>query len=65
MLPEAKSDNLLYIAVYGIGVIVYSYRPARLKHVGLLSGPQYAEGECVTKRRTSSSQTVIAERHAD
>jgi hypothetical protein len=49
MLPEAKAENLLYVADYGVGVIVYSYRPWRIKYVGLLSTPQQAEGECVDK----------------
>lgn len=49
MLPEAKHENLLYVADYGVGVIVYSYRPSRIKYVGLLSSPQQAEGECVDK----------------
>ncbi len=51
MLPEAKSENLLYISDYGGGVIVYSYRPARLKYVGHLGAPLYAEGECVDKKQ--------------
>jgi hypothetical protein len=49
MLPEAKPENLLYVADYGVGVIVYSYRPSRIEYVGLLSTPQQAEGECVDK----------------
>ncbi len=49
MLHEAKSENLLYVADYGVGVIVYSYLPSRIKYVGLLSSPQQAEGECVDK----------------
>jgi hypothetical protein len=49
MLPEATNENLLYVADYGVGVIVYSYRPSRIKYVGLLSSPQQAEGECVDK----------------
>lgn len=47
MLPEAKSQNLLYVADSGVGVIVYSYRPSPIKYVGLLAEPQFAEGECV------------------
>ena len=49
MLPEAKGENLLYVADYGVGVIVYSYRPSRIKYVGLLSTPSQAQGECVDK----------------
>ncbi|MGP8101891.1 MAG: hypothetical protein ACLQHL_14220 [Candidatus Cybelea sp.] len=49
MLPEAKAEDLLYVTDYGVGVIVYSYRPSRIKYVGLLSTPQQAEGECVDK----------------
>ncbi|HEV3089804.1 MAG TPA: hypothetical protein VGX91_00005 [Candidatus Cybelea sp.] len=49
MLPEAKHENLLYVADYGVGVIVYSYRASRIKYVGLLASPQQAEGECVDK----------------
>lgn len=49
MLPEAKGEDLLYVADYGVGVIVYSYSPSRIKYVGLLSTPWGAEGECVDK----------------
>ncbi len=49
MLPKAKNENLLYVADYGVGVIVYSYRPSQIKYVGLLSSPQQAQGECVDK----------------
>jgi hypothetical protein len=49
MLPAAQNENLLYVADYGVGVIVYSYTPSEIKYVGLLSSPQQAEGECVDK----------------
>jgi hypothetical protein len=49
MLPEAKAENLLYVADYGVGVIVDSYSPSGIRYVGLLSSPQQAEGECVDK----------------
>jgi hypothetical protein len=49
MLPEAKTENLLYVSNYGVGVMVYSYSPSRIKYVGLLSTPWGAEGECVNK----------------
>ena len=49
MLPEAKSEDLLYVADYGSGVFVYSFRPSRIKFVGFLSSPEDAEGECVDK----------------
>ena len=48
MLPEAKSENLLYIADPGSdGVIVYSY--PRLKFVGMLTGASAPLGECVDR----------------
>ena len=63
----SESDNLLYIADYGGGVEVYSYRPARLKYVGYLAAPIYAEGECVDKRQnvfiTSSNLEVYEYAH--
>jgi len=47
MLPEARSENLLYIGDAGSGgVLVYSYLPA-LKFVGILSEPPAPGGECV------------------
>jgi hypothetical protein len=49
MLPEAKANNLLYVADEGVGIIVYSYGPSRLRYVGLLGEPQFAEGECVDR----------------
>jgi hypothetical protein len=51
MLPEATSEDLLYIADYGGGVIVYSYGLPRLKYVGHLAAPLDAEGECVDKEQ--------------
>src|ERR1700729_3013592 len=46
MLPEAKSEDLLYIADPGSGgVIVYRY--PRLKFVGMLTGPPAPLAECV------------------
>jgi len=68
MLPEAKSENLLYVADYGGGVIVYSYRPARIKYVGYLAAPLYAAGECVDKNQnvfiTSSNYEIYEYAHA-
>jgi hypothetical protein len=47
MLPEARSENLLYIGDPGSGgVLVYSYLPS-LKFVGVLSEPPVPGGECV------------------
>lgn len=47
MLPEAHSENLLYIGDAGSGgILVYSYLPA-LKFVGVLSEPPVPGGECV------------------
>jgi hypothetical protein len=47
MLPEARSENLLYIGDAGSGgVLVYSYLPA-LRFVGVLSEPPVPGGECV------------------
>jgi hypothetical protein len=68
MLPEAKGENLLYIADYGGGVIVYAYRPARLKYVGYLAAPLYAQGECVDKEQnvfiTASNYEIYEYAHA-
>ena len=67
MAAEAKSDNLLYIANYGGGVEIYSYRPARLKYVGYLATPLYAQGECVGKKQsvfiTSSNLEIYEYAH--
>ena len=67
MLPEAKSENLLYVADYGGGVIVYSYRPAQIKYVGYLATPLYAGGECVDKLQnvfiTSSNYEIYEYAH--
>jgi hypothetical protein len=50
MLLEAKSENLLYIADPGSGgVIVYAYRPSRLRFVGMLADAPTPLGECVDK----------------
>lgn len=47
VLPDARSENLLYIADAGSGgVLVYSYLPA-LKFVGVLSEPPTPGGERV------------------
>jgi hypothetical protein len=51
MLPEAMTEDLLYVADYGGGVMIYAYRPAKLKYVGYLAAPLYAEGECVNKQQ--------------
>ncbi len=67
MLPEAKSENLLYVADYGSGVLIYSYRPARIKLVGYLSAPQLASGECVDNTQnvfvTSSEDEIFEYAH--
>lgn len=67
MLPEATSENLLYIADYGGGAEVYSYLPARLKFVGYLAAPVNAEGECVDKKQdvfiTSSNLEIYEYAH--
>ena len=50
MLPEAESENLMYVSDPGLGgVVVYSYQPPRYKFVGFLSDPSYPLGECVDK----------------
>ncbi len=50
MLPEAQSENLMYVSDTGLGgVVVYSYRPPRYRLVGFLSDPSYPLGECVDK----------------
>ncbi len=46
-MQDMKTQNLLYVADYSVGVVVYTYLPSRMKYVGLLSGPQYPKGECV------------------
>jgi len=47
MLPEARSENLLYIGDPGSGgVLVYAYLPS-LKFVGVLAEPSVPGGECV------------------
>ena len=43
-LPEAQEDNLLYVSSPNVGVYVYSYPQGKL--VGMLSGFEYAVGEC-------------------
>jgi hypothetical protein len=49
MLPEARSETLLYIGDPGSGgVLVYTYLPA-LKFVGVLVTPSDPGGECVDK----------------
>ncbi len=48
MLAEAARDNLMYVSDPGSGnVMVYSYPPNGLKFVGLLTGNEYPQGECV------------------
>jgi hypothetical protein len=48
MLPEAKSENLMYVSDVGMeGVLVYAYRRPRYKYVGFLLGLAAPEGECV------------------
>jgi hypothetical protein len=49
MLPEAKSENLMYVSDIGEGVFVYDYQRPRFKFVGLLVGLSDPEGECVDK----------------
>lgn len=47
MQPEARGENLLYVAdAASGGVLVYSYLPS-LKFVGVLSEPPVPGGECV------------------
>ncbi len=48
-MQDIKTQNLLYVADYSVGVIVYTYLPSHMKYVGLLSGPSYPRGECVDK----------------
>lgn len=66
-LPAAKSDNLLYVADYGTGVIVYSYRPGRIKYVGYLSGAPTPRGECVDANQdvfvTNGSYSILKYPH--
>ena len=40
----SNEREFTYVADYGVGVIVYSYRPSRIKYVGLLSSPQESRG---------------------
>jgi hypothetical protein len=67
MLPEAKSEDLLYISDYQNGVIVLSYTPPRFKYVGFLSEPQFGEGECVDKAQnvfiTGSAYDIVEYAH--
>jgi hypothetical protein len=67
MLPEAKGKNLLYIADYGSGVLIYSYRPSPIKLVGFLSTPEFGLGECVDRKQnvfiTSSNHEIFEYRH--
>ena len=56
MLSDAKGENLLYVADAGVGVIVYSYRPSRIKYVGLLTVPRPAKASVSIRRRISSSR---------
>lgn len=50
MVPDAVRQNLLYIADPGTGgVLVYSYPPAGLKFVGMLTAPISPAGLCVDK----------------
>lgn len=48
MLPEAKGEDLLYVANYFAAVNVYNYK--NLKLVGTLSGLNAPGGECVDER---------------
>lgn len=67
MLPRAKNENLLYVADYGGGVVVYSYRPGPIKQVGYLAAPLYGEGECVDREQnvfiTSSNLEIYEYAH--
>jgi hypothetical protein len=69
MLPEANGKNLLYIADSGSGVLVYSYKPSRIKLVGFLSSPEYGAGECVDSKQdvfiTSSNHEIFEYRHGE
>lgn len=48
MLPEALSDNLLYISDPGYGaVFVYAYKPNAMKFVGMLTGTDAPGPMCV------------------
>ena len=58
MLPEANADDLLYVADEGVGIIVYSYGPSRLRYVGLLGILQSLKVSVSTERRISSSPTI-------
>jgi hypothetical protein len=50
MLPEAKSENLMYTSDVGMeGVLVYAYRRPGYKYVGFLLGLAAPNGECVDK----------------
>lgn len=44
--PEAKAQNLLYVADYDAGVLVFAYTPRHVKYVGLLNVGE-PQGECV------------------
>src|ERR1700728_389190 len=49
MLPEAKSEDLLYVSNYANGTVtVYSYKAGKL--VGTLSGLRLPTGLCTNKR---------------
>jgi hypothetical protein len=48
MLPEAATDNLLYVSDLGSNAImVYTYPPGGYKFVGVITGPSQPMGECV------------------
>jgi hypothetical protein len=49
MLPEARTDNLLYVSDQSNGVMVYSYPPGGLKFVGMLNGVTQPLGLCLDK----------------
>jgi hypothetical protein len=67
MLRNANAGDLLYVADYGAGVIVYSYGPSGIRYVGYLSSPQNAEGECVDKTQnifiTDSNDEILEYAH--
>jgi hypothetical protein len=63
MLPEAKSQSLLYIGDPGSGgILVYTYLPA-LKFVGVLATPSHPGGECVDKAQNVFVTDLAAGSH--
>ncbi len=67
MLPEAKSDDLLYVSDGGNNVYVFSYPLGAL--VGTLTGSSGADGECVDKAGnvfiTNAAGYIDEYRHGD